>query len=134
MISETECDIYGTQNCNCPAYEHWYKNKKSAYDIKLPISIEKHRPAVTEIKHETSDIELGLSNLNIKMKEILKPSEYKFYVLMYIQKKREEEVSKILGFKTTERGRKAGYTRIRQLKEIVIKKAKKLIYSGEIDF
>jgi hypothetical protein len=64
---------------------------------------------------------------------MLKLSEWKFYELVYVQHKSEEEAARIMGYKTTEKNRSAGYKQIKNLKKSIIQKVKKYIYSGEID-
>ena len=67
------------------------------------------------------------------MEKTLKPIEWKFYNLAYIAHKSEEEIAKIMGYKSSEKNRLAGYKQIRNLKKIIIQKAKKYIYNGDID-
>ena len=83
--------------------------------------------------HDNINIEKSAENIHNKMSKILKLSEWKFYELVYIQFKTEEEAARIIGYKTTEKNRLAGYKQIKNLKKSIIKKVKKYIYSGEID-
>ena len=67
------------------------------------------------------------------MKEHLRPTEWQVYDLLYIQDKTEEEVAQIMGFKTSEIGKKRGYKRIKEIKTTVLKKARELLRNDEID-
>jgi hypothetical protein len=61
------------------------------------------------------------------MEKILRGSEWRIYQLLYIEHKSEEDVSKALGFKSSEKGQKDGYRRIRKVKSIIIERAKKIL-------
>lgn len=128
------CSIYTTQCSSCPIYAKWEKTKKSAYDTKLPLPIENHQQEVFSLTSEKIDIERSAENLHEKMKSILKPIEWKIYNWLYIEHKTEEQVAKLMSYKTTESGRRAGYNSIRTIKKSIVKKAKKLIYNGGVDF
>lgn len=132
--SEFDCTIYGVQCEVCPLYAEWIKTKKAAYDIKLAASIETYKKEFVEREEGNSfNYSLNIENFNIKIKEYLKPSEYKIYELLYIQNKDELEVAKIMDYKTTETGRQPGYKHIKNVKKIIIMKAKKLLKQGDFD-
>lgn len=131
---ENLCSIFTKQCSTCPLYAKWEKTKKSAYDTKLPLPIENHQQEVFNIASEKIDVERSAENLHVKMKLILKPIEWKIYNWLYIQHKTEEQVAKLMSYKTTENGRRAGYNSIRTIKKSIITKAKKLIYDGGVDF
>jgi vacuolar-type H+-ATPase subunit H len=44
----------------------------------------------------------------------------------------EEEVAKVMGYKTTEKGRKAGYKQLKNLKKIFKEKAINILKKGEV--
>jgi len=50
-----------------------------------------------------------------------------------LRNQREEEVAKVLGFKTTEKNRSPGYKQIKNLKRSILVKAKKCIVNGEVE-
>ena len=127
------CKIYGKQDVKCPLYKKWFKSKKSALDIKIPVTIENHAQEVGAVKDEKINIEKTLENIHIKMKKILKTNEWKFYDLVYIKHKTEEEAARLMGYKTTEQKRTAGYKQIKNLKQSIIQKVKKNLYSKDID-
>lgn len=130
---ENLCSIYGKQSTTCSLFAKWQKSKKNAYDTKLPVSLENHSQEVFNMKHDVFNIEATSQNLHSKMEKTLKPIEWKFYNLAYIAHKSEEEIAKIMGYKSSEKNRLAGYKQIRNLKKIIIQKAKKYIYNGDID-
>ncbi|MEK6882216.1 MAG: sigma factor [Nanoarchaeota archaeon] len=132
LESEDGCKIYGKQSSECSLYDHWLKTKKQAYDTKLPLTIENHTEEVCNMPDDF-DLETSIKNVHEKMEEILKPFEFRIYRYLYIDNKTEEEVSKIMKYKTTEKTRDAGYKQIYNIKRSIINKAKKLIFSGEID-
>ena len=133
-FEECGCDIYNIQNVNCPLYEKWIKSKQGAYFTKLPLPLPNHEQEVKNLPNESFNLEKTAKNLHARMKEILKPNEWKIYSLLYIEHKNESFVAKIMGFKTNEVGMKAGYGRLHQIKKSLIEKAKKLIYSDQVDF
>lgn len=63
----------------------------------------------------------------------LKPNEYEFYKLFYLERNTEEGVAIKMGFTTGEKNRKPGYKQIQNIKKNIIKKIKKAIADGKID-
>jgi len=130
---ENSCRIYVTQCSNCPLYANWTRSKKSAHDTKLPLSIESHLNEVHQIKNESIDIEKAAKNIHKKMESALKPIEWKVYNHLYIDHKDEEQTAKLMGYRTSEKNRIAGYKQIKNIKKNIISKVKTFLYSGEID-
>lgn len=128
------CALYGTQCSNCPLYAKWMRTKKRAYDSKLPLPLENHIQEVHEKPNMDFDIAKGTINLKTRMKQVLKPVEYRVYDYLYVKGGREEGLAKLLGFRTSEQGKAAGYRQIRNIKDAIIKKAKEAIYNHEVDF
>lgn len=128
------CTIYGTQCTNCPLYANWVKTKKSAHDVHLPVALEFHYNEISDMPENSVDVERAIGSLHEKMKRTLRPIEYKVYKFLYVDGGDEEGVAQLLGFKTTEKGRQAGYRQLKNIKDSIMEKAKKLVYSGEIDF
>jgi len=50
-----------------------------------------------------------------------------------LRNQKEEEVARVLGFKTTEKNRSPGYKQIKNLKRSILVKAKKCIVNGEVE-
>jgi hypothetical protein len=127
------CSIYGKQCGDCPLYANWERNKKSAHDTKLPVSLEVHSQEVFNMQNDNIDIERTAVNLHARMKQILKPFEWKMYDFLYIQNKSKEEVAKLMGYKTSEKNRTPGYKQIKNVEKEIIKKVKKCLANGEVD-
>jgi DNA-directed RNA polymerase specialized sigma24 family protein len=131
--NEDGCNIYKVQCNKCPLFAKWEKSKKSAHDIKLPVTLENHTQEVHNIIEDEIDIDKAADNIHKKMHQILKPIEWKFYHLHYIEHKSEEESAKLMGYKTSEKNRKIGYKQVKNLKKAIMIKVKKHLYNGDID-
>ena len=129
------CSLFTKQSDECGILAVWIKKKKHAYYVKLPISINcegmKDQCVAQEdnLPKITDKIEL----LNEQIKKILKPTEWKFYKLAYIDNKSDAEIAKAMNFKTSEKNRKAGYGMMANLKRTIIKKVKIYLGSGKFD-
>jgi len=133
--AETEegCAIYGKQCSSCPLFANWEKSKKNAHDTKLTLSIENHSQEVNDMPTDNINVEKAAGNIHMKMQKVLKPIEWKVYTALYIDGKNEEETAKIMGYRTTEKNRIAGYKQIKNIKKAIIFKVRKYLYNGEID-
>ena len=127
------CTIYGKQDSSCPLYANWARSKQVAHNIKLPVPLENHSQEVYSQQDAKIDIDQNIKRVHKKMKEILKPIEWKVYELLYIKHKSEEEAAKSMGYRTTEKGRSPGYKQIKNIKRTIIKKVKINIENGSID-
>ena len=106
-----------TQCGECPLYAKWEKTKKSAYNIKMAITLETESPQIFQLASSGFDIDLAEKKLHAEMKKTLANKQYYIYDLLFVQNKDEEDVARILGYKSNERGRKAGYKQIKNLKK-----------------
>jgi hypothetical protein len=66
------------------------------------------------------------------MKKDLSEKQFTVYKLLFIDHKSEEEVAKKMGYKTSEKGRKAGYKQIKNLKKIFKQKAQEILEKEDI--
>ena len=130
---ENLCKIYVKQCNDCPLYAEWEKNKKRAYNIKIPLSIENHVHEITSTSSDGSETERNAEVLHEKMEKILKPTEWKVYKCLYIEQRSEKEAAKIMGYKTTEKNRAPGYKQIKNIKKSIITKVKKCLSEGDVD-
>jgi ABC-type Zn2+ transport system substrate-binding protein/surface adhesin len=73
------------------------------------------------------DFDAVLKRLNTKLKDKLKTNEWIVYENLYLKNKNEQEVAKILGYKTSEKNRSPGYKQIKNIKKSIIEKAKEII-------
>lgn len=128
------CRLFGTQNVSCPILAKWYETKKTQHDIKLPVALEFHSNEASHLHPEEINIDATAESLHDRMKEILKPAEWRIYDLLYIQNKTEDEAAKFLHLKSGEKGkRKAGYRWIFLVKKTIMEKVKKTLYSENFD-
>jgi RNA polymerase sigma factor (sigma-70 family) len=131
--SEEGCSIYGQQCNTCPLYANWERSKKSAHDTKLTLSIENHSQEINDMQTNNFNMEETAQNIHKKMEKVLKPIEWKVYKYLYIEGKDEEQTAKLMGYRTSEKNRIAGYKQIKNIKKIIIVKVKKHLYNGDID-
>ena len=131
---DSACSIYGNQDDRCPLFKSWLLKKKSAYDVKMALPLEKHREQVNEVEVSPADIELGIFKLNKKLKEILKPNESIVYEGFYMMNKTESEIAETLNFKTTEKNRTPGYKQIKNIQKSILTKARKILEKNDLDW
>jgi RNA polymerase sigma factor (sigma-70 family) len=127
------CSIYGKQDSSCPLYANWEKGKKIAHNIKIPVPLENHSQEVFNQSEDKIDLENNIIRIHKKMKEILKPIEWKVYKALYVDNKSEEETAKLMGYKTNEENRSPGYKQIKNMKRAIVQKVKLNINNGNID-
>jgi RNA polymerase sigma factor (sigma-70 family) len=130
---DEHCNIYSKQCNACPLYAAWEKNKKNAHDTKLPLALENHTKEVHEMQDGKVDIEESAKNIHRKMQQVLKPTEWKVYQMLYIEHKDEDQVASSMGYRTNEKNRAPGYKQVQNIKKAIMIKVKKYIYSDEID-
>lgn len=131
--SEDGCAIYRSQCSSCPLFANWEKSKKNAHDTKLTVSIENHSQEINDMPTSSLNLEEAANNIHFKMQKVLKPIEWKVYYYLYVEGKDEEQTAKLMGYRTSEKNRVAGYKQIKNIKKVIILKVKKYLYSGEID-
>lgn len=131
--SEDGCAIYGSQCNSCPLFANWQRSKKNAHDTKLTVSIENHSQEINDMPMDSLNVEESAKNIHFKMQKVLKPIEWKVYYYLYVEGKDEEQAAKLMGYRTSEKNRTAGYKQIKNIKKSIILKVKKHLYSGEID-
>ncbi len=130
---ENLCSIYVKQCSECPLYDNWERTKKKAHDAKLPVPLENHSQEVHCIAHREVDIEDSAKKLHSIMRKKLKPFEWTVYDKLYIQGVDENEVAKLMGYKTTEKNRNPGYKQLKNIKKTILDTAKKIIDNDELD-
>ncbi len=122
----------GNQEESCGDYAKWSKLKKIGYGIKMPLSIENHLVEVDQKQDSYIHFDSSLEELNKMMKNALSAEHYTVYVMLFLEKKSEEDVADFMGYKTNEKNRKAGYKQIKNLKNMLKNKAKEIIYQNDI--
>ena len=122
----------GLQDSSCPLYAKWERTKKSAYDIKMALTLENHSHEVGCMTDDSFDVMEAQDKLNVFMKKELSEKQYIVYDLLFVQHKEEEVVAKIMGYKTSEKGRKAGYKQIKNLKKVFKDKAQAILQKEDV--
>ena len=122
------------KQCNeCPLYAKWEKVKKAAYDVKMTVSLENHKNyfmnCESSISYDYKNAESKLHNL---MKINLGDKHFFIYKMFFIDNLNDDQVAQILKFKTSEKGRKAGYKQIKNLKKMLYIKAQILLKENDI--
>jgi hypothetical protein len=79
------------------------------------------------------DFENSIRKLNNVLPRFLKPLEWKVYKHLFIDNLSEEEVAKLMGYKTSEKNRSPGYKQIKNIKKSIITKVKKIISEDKAD-
>ena len=131
---ENGCEIYETQSSLCPLYKNWEKNKKAGFAAKMPVPLENYKQEVYHIENNNEfDIEKSAKILHNKMKEILKPHEWKIYSYLYIDNLDELATAKKMGYKTSEKNKSPGYKQIKNAKKKIIEKVKEVLDSDQLD-
>jgi RNA polymerase sigma factor (sigma-70 family) len=136
VTEENEAGLCGfteskTQCNECPLYAKWEKTKKSAYNVKIPLALENHS---YEIKNTNNsfEIELAEKRLHEEMKKKLSEKHYAIYQMLFVESLTDEEVAEKLGYKTSEKNRKAGYKQIKNLKKQFKEKAERILKTKDI--
>ena len=120
----------GKQCSECPLYAQWHKRKKPAHDVKLAVSIENHAQEVSEKPCDYVDLEKNMVKLSERLRECLRPIEWRVYKLLYIDNKSENQVAHIMNYTTSEAGKSPGYKRLAILKKTIIRASKEILKEG----
>ena len=137
VTEESEVGLCGfteskTQCNECPLYAKWEKTKKSAYQVKMPVALENYGQEIHHKSIDSFELESAESRLHKEMKEKLSEKHYRIYEMLFIKNMSDEEVAEELGYKTSEKGRKAGYKQIKNLKKQFKEKAEKILQTKDI--
>ena len=122
------------KQCNeCPLYAKWEKVKKAAYDVKMTVSLENHKNYFMNCESSISyDYKNAESKLHGLMKNNLGDKHFFIYKMFFIDNLSDDQVAQVLKFKTNEKGRKAGYKQIKNLKKMLYVKAQLLLKENDI--
>jgi len=127
----------GLQNNYCLLYAKWEKQKKTGYNIKMPVTIENHKQEIEQTIDHSFFSFISVEILNAEMEKMLTGKQYSAYIMLFFEKKDDEYVAKFMGYKTTEKNRMIGYKQIKNLKKLFKEKAfeilnnKDICYGGE---
>jgi len=98
----------------------------------MALALENHSHEVGGMEDHGFDIIKAQEKLNEFMKKELSQKQYMVYELLYVKHEEEEKVAKIMGYKTSEKGRKAGYKQIKNLKKVFKQKAQSILEKEDI--
>jgi len=135
IVYENSCGFTPSKTqCNeCPLYAKWEKLKKPAYDIKMTVSLENHQNYYMSFEGSSiQDYASAEQKLHSLMKGALTNKQFFIYKMFFIDNLNDEDVAKILKFKTNESGRKAGYKQVKNLKKMLYEKAKTIIKENDL--
>jgi len=120
--------------CNeCPLYAKWERIKKPAYDLKMTVSLENHQSSYLNSESANHyNYKKASDKLHELMRKNLSGKHYFIYKMFFIDNYPDEKVAEILRFTTNEKGRKAGYKQIKNLKKILYNKAKLLMEQNDL--
>ena len=131
---EDLCAVYGSQCSLCPLYKNWEKNKKRAYNAKLPVSLDENINFVESYECGNVDLELAFEQIKEKLIPKLKPTEQKVFQYVFVEKMSEENAAKKMGYRVKEKTKSPGYKQIKNLIKSIASKARKLLEDDEIIF
>lgn len=131
---EDQCIISpnGIQGNFCEFFKKWEKQKKSGYDLKMPLTLENHKKEIEETIDSSQFSFDSVDLLNEEMKKVLTIKQYNAYMMLFFEKKDEEEVARFMGYKTTEKNRMIGYKQIKNLKKLFREKALEILKNKDI--
>lgn len=101
------CKLYGLQSIQCDQYSHWFSNKRykmniaMAHSISAPRQSEEHDRIHQEINDKTSDFtdfDRLIPEFELLLKQSLKPTEWKTYVLLFNDHLTDLQAAKELGY------------------------------------
>lgn len=130
----TSCDKTRSsiQDNTCAEYADWEKRKKSAYDIKLAVTIENHTNELYDRRDDFIDIDKATEKISVEIRRHLTTKQYKAFRMLFVENHSEQKVANYLGYKTTEKKRSAGYKQIKNLKKIFQERVKQILIDKDI--
>jgi len=87
---------------------------------------------VHSMRDQNFDILSSASRLHEEMRLYLAPKQYRVYTRLFVDGADEEKVAAEMGYKTNEKGKKAGYKQIKNLKKLFRQVALKILQSEDI--
>lgn len=122
----------GKQDCSCPLFAKWEKTKKSSFQINTASPLEETVNLQKNKEEGLFDIDNATKKLNRLMKENLSEKHYKIYEMIHIKNIDINKAAQELGYKSNEKGRKAGYKQIKNFEKMFRTLAKKILKENDI--
>jgi hypothetical protein len=121
----------GQQDNLCPLFKKWDSSKKYCQGINMAGNVDdfvnqRDRGA------QSFDIDKSKDKLNTHMKKRLNEKQYKIYYMIFMKGMKPEIVAEKMGYKSNEKGRRAGYKQIKNFETLFKKLAKKIIEEEDI--
>ena len=85
------------QDNTCGDYADWEKRKKSAYDIKLAVTIENHSNEIQQRQDENIDIAEVILKISRELQPQLSTKQYVAFRMLFVENHSEETVANYLG-------------------------------------
>lgn len=85
-----------TQCAECPLYADWEKTRKHQFNIKSTVALENHSQEVSNMPHESFDVEAMKTLVDGQMKANLTTWEYRVYHSLYVRHLKPAKVSEEL--------------------------------------
>jgi len=122
----------GIQEASCSLFKKWTEKKRDGFNVKLPVPLENHAHELIPNEKSYTDLEQLSNRVNTRMRERLSDRYYRAYIMLFIESKSEEEVAEFMGYKSSEKNRKAGYKQIKNLKDMFKQKVIDILRSEDI--
>ncbi len=130
-MGEERCQKYEkTESMECPLYAKWYNTKRHSHNVRLPLPLDSYMHEMSNPFDASYDIEAGVPKMHEAMRKVLRNSEYEIYKRLYIEHKSEEQTAKELNLTSNDKTHNIKNKRIRQVKTIIIAKAKEVLKEG----
>ena len=122
----------GIQDSSCPLYAKWTKSKKNAHDVKIPLRLDAQEYESNAFKGESFQVDRAVQQIDKHLREQLSEKHYEIYNMLFVENMSEDEVAKKLGYKTSEKGRTAGYKQLKNMRKFFKDKVLKIIKDKDI--
>lgn len=123
----------GQQDTSCPLFKKWTYTKKNAYDVKVALPLDGKEFL---LDHGGSDMFFDFEKATKRIQAVLKTKisakQFELFELLFLKNIDEVEVAKIMGYKSSESGRKAGYKQIKNTKKLIKNLVMKIIKEQDL--
>jgi RNA polymerase sigma factor (sigma-70 family) len=134
-LGGTECEITksGEHDTTCSMYANWQKKKESAYNLKLPLSLDTSIFVHDSLLDDYFEYDDKINKIHKLVIEQLNDKHKLIYTMLYINHASETEVAKQFGFKKDTSKRKTPrYKQINNLKKKFYLIAQKIIREDDL--
>ena len=121
------------QDTSCPLFKKWTQTKKNAYDVKVALPIDGKDFLIEQGDSNIFfDFEKATKRIAVLLKERISKKQFELFNLLFIKNIDESEVAEIMGYKSSESGRKAGYKQIKNTKKYIKKIVMEIIKEQDL--